>query len=136
MPLEQYTTRTSTIGIDSFSDALASQYAKTQEIVSDLVFILGLEIPEIYALARKLGNSLPLNERLLLLREFYLEQGRLPEFLEEHKEESPLPRIGDTVGTCEKCGWTEKVDAMEPDIDGDGSLGCPGCSAVIVVRQL
>ena len=134
MPLKQYTTRTGTIGINSFSDALTAQYAKTQEIVSDLVFILKLEIPEIYALARKLGDHLPLNERLLLLRGFYLEQGRLPEFREEHEKESPLPRIGDQIGTCEKCGWTGKVDDMEPDIDGDGSLGCPVCSTVIVVR--
>jgi len=71
------------MALSDFAEELARQYATTAELVADLVYILNLKIPEIYALARKLGNSLPLNERLLLLRSFYLEQGRLPDFVEE-----------------------------------------------------
>lgn len=33
---------------------------------------------------------------------------------------------------CPNCGWVGTVDRCEPDIDGDGSLGCPACSAVVI----
>lgn len=32
---------------------------------------------------------------------------------------------------CPKCGWWGTVYDCEPDIDGDGGLGCPRCSAII-----
>lgn len=31
------------------------------------------------------------------------------------------------------CGWYGTVGDCEPDIDGDGSLGCPECDAIITV---
>jgi hypothetical protein len=31
------------------------------------------------------------------------------------------------------CGWTGTVYDCEPDVDGDGSLGCPECEKVIEV---
>jgi len=32
---------------------------------------------------------------------------------------------------CPVCNWTGLVEETEPDIDGDGSLGCPNCYAVV-----
>ncbi len=41
---------------------------------------------------------------------------------------------------CPECMLITTVDLCEPDIDGDGSLGCPRCLAVdkkkIVVQEL
>ena len=34
---------------------------------------------------------------------------------------------------CRKCGWWGTVGEMEPDVDGEGSLGCPYCGSVIPV---
>lgn len=31
---------------------------------------------------------------------------------------------------CPKCSWTGTVHECEPDVDGDGSLGCPRCKTV------
>jgi len=31
---------------------------------------------------------------------------------------------------CLKCGWIGAVLDCEPDVDGDGSLGCPKCLAI------
>jgi hypothetical protein len=39
-------------------------------------------------------------------------------------------RIGDVLCKCE-CGWAGKVDDCEPDVDGDGNLGCPTCLKAI-----
>jgi len=30
---------------------------------------------------------------------------------------------------CDVCGWRGTVSRAVPDIDGDGSLGCPVCEA-------
>lgn len=35
--------------------------------------------------------------------------------------------------TCMLCGWYGTVAEMEPDVDGDGGLGCPYCGTVIPV---
>ena len=34
---------------------------------------------------------------------------------------------------CKKCRWYGTVGQCEPDVDGDGSLGCPKCFEVIKV---
>lgn len=39
-------------------------------------------------------------------------------------------RILDESMVC-KCGWTGTVGECEPDVDRDGSLGCPVCLAVV-----
>jgi hypothetical protein len=31
---------------------------------------------------------------------------------------------------CPKCGWTWTLKDCEPDVDGDGGMGCPKCRAV------
>jgi hypothetical protein len=46
-----------------------------------------------------------------------------------------LPRITEVPAVC-KCGWRGTVGDAEPDVDGDGSLGCPECGAVIVVKDI
>jgi hypothetical protein len=42
-----------------------------------------------------------------------------------------MQSIGDVKGSCSACGWWGTVDEAEPDVDGDGSLGCPQCSSVV-----
>ncbi len=44
-----------------------------------------------------------------------------------------LQRIGDVSVRCNVCGWEGTVDDCEPDVDGDGSLGCHACNAVVEV---
>lgn len=34
-------------------------------------------------------------------------------------------KIGDVIVSCEECGWVGRVYDAEPDVDGDGNLGCP-----------
>lgn len=36
-------------------------------------------------------------------------------------------RITDVKCKCPECRWEGTVGECEPDIDGDGSLGCPAC---------
>jgi len=43
-----------------------------------------------------------------------------------------LPKIGEVRVWC-SCGWSGRVYDCEPDVDGDGSLGCPVC--LLVVHQ-
>ena len=45
-----------------------------------------------------------------------------------------MQKIGDVQVKCPKCGWTGTVDAMEPDVNGEGDLGCPVCLAVVEVH--
>lgn len=33
--------------------------------------------------------------------------------------------ILDVPMTCQKCGWTTRAGDCIPDVDGEGSLGCP-----------
>lgn len=33
---------------------------------------------------------------------------------------------------CSKCDWRGIVDDCEPDVDGDGSLGCPKCGSICI----
>ena len=42
-----------------------------------------------------------------------------------------LGSIFDVPCHCDKCGWGGTVDSCEPDVDGDGSLGCPDCLSVV-----
>ena len=41
-----------------------------------------------------------------------------------------LKSILDVICWC-KCGWNGSVGETEPDVDGDGSLGCPRCFKVV-----
>lgn len=34
-------------------------------------------------------------------------------------------KIGDVIMVCKKCGWVGKLYDAEPNVDGDGNLGCP-----------
>lgn len=43
----------------------------------------------------------------------------------------PLGSIHDVPMLCPNCGWQGAVSECEPDVDGDGSLGCPTCQAVV-----
>ena len=43
-----------------------------------------------------------------------------------------MQRITDIERSC-PCGWSGTVGEMDPDVDGEGSLGCPECGVVIVV---
>lgn len=36
-----------------------------------------------------------------------------------------LPSILDVLMRCESCGVVSRLGDCEPDVDGDGSLGCP-----------
>lgn len=45
-----------------------------------------------------------------------------------------LTSIYDEVAKCNKCQWSGTVLDCEPDIDGDGGLGCPKCKSLIIVR--
>ena len=45
-----------------------------------------------------------------------------------------MQRITDVAAVC-ICGWIGTVGDTEPDIDGDGSLGCPRCQRVIHVTS-
>ncbi|KKK92034.1 hypothetical protein LCGC14_2706970 [marine sediment metagenome] len=50
-----------------------------------------------------------------------------------------LKSILDVKLRCPECALVVKVGAAEPDIDGDGSLGCPRCFWVmrklVVLRE-
>lgn len=35
---------------------------------------------------------------------------------------------------CITCGWIGMVGDCEPDIDGEGSLGCPECCSIIAIE--
>lgn len=41
-------------------------------------------------------------------------------------------RITDVLTNC-SCGWSGTVGECEPDIDGDGGLGCPKCFNILNV---
>lgn len=55
--------------------------------------------------------------------------GELPDVLAALAD-GPAGSIHDATMTCDKCGWSGKVYDCEPDIDGDGGLGCPKCKSV------
>jgi len=48
----------------------------------------------------------------------------------------PLGSIYDVACNCPSCHWHGKVLNCEPDVDGDGSLGCPICGTVVDVSDV
>ena len=44
-------------------------------------------------------------------------------------------KIIDVKTKCSKCKWKGTVKDCEPDIDNDGSLGCPVCSSIITIEK-
>ena len=36
---------------------------------------------------------------------------------------------------CPVCPWSGKIGDTEPDVDGDGSPGCPNCLCNVVLHQ-
>lgn len=36
---------------------------------------------------------------------------------------------------CDNCEWTGTVWECEPDVDGDGSLGCPECLEIVIEKN-
>lgn len=49
---------------------------------------------------------------------------------QDYLRDNGLPSIGNVACIC-SCGWRGTVYDCEPDVDGDGSLGCPECLKVI-----
>ena len=49
-----------------------------------------------------------------------------------HEYTKRLTSITQVPMKCPNCGWVGKVIDCEPDVDGDGSLGCPKCNTVMV----
>jgi len=47
-----------------------------------------------------------------------------------HVDSRELVGIDDLAAWC-SCGWCGTVGDCEPDVDGDGSLGCPVCFSVV-----
>lgn len=47
------------------------------------------------------------------------------------REGRELPCITDTPAVCETCEWQGTVGECEPDVDGEGSLGCPRCRGIV-----
>jgi len=41
------------------------------------------------------------------------------------EQAEPLTSILDAPMVCTVCGSTNRVGDCEPDVDGDGALGCP-----------
>lgn len=41
-----------------------------------------------------------------------------------------LTRITDEKFLCRNCGWIGKLIDCEPDVDNDGSPGCPNCLTI------
>ena len=44
------------------------------------------------------------------------------------EKENSILRVG---CVCPKCKWIGQVKQCEPDVDGDGSIGCPKCFTVV-----
>ena len=42
-----------------------------------------------------------------------------------------MKSILDSDVKCTECGWHGIVDECIPNIDNDGSLGCPACQAIV-----
>jgi hypothetical protein len=61
--------------------------------------------------------------------------GRQKSYLYDTLRSGTLPSIGSVPVYCPKCHWRGTVYDMEPDIDGEGSLGCPVCNTIISVPQ-
>jgi predicted RNA-binding Zn-ribbon protein involved in translation (DUF1610 family) len=45
-----------------------------------------------------------------------------------------LRSILDAKCRCRQCGWKGTVEQCEPDVDGDGSLGCPIDKSVVDIE--
>lgn len=43
-----------------------------------------------------------------------------------------LRSILDVPFECLACGWKGPAVETEPDVDGDGRMGCPQCNTVVV----
>ncbi len=54
------------------------------------------------------------------------------EFVAKTVNNSVRPRITDVLCEC-SCGWRGIVYDCEPDVDGDGNLGCPRCLKIVEV---
>ena len=46
-----------------------------------------------------------------------------------------LRSILDVKVKCPACGWSGTVGDAEPDVDGDGSLGCPKCLCNVIAES-
>lgn len=46
-----------------------------------------------------------------------------------------LISILDVIMQCPKCRLSSRVGDCEPDVDGDGSLGCPACGGVVAEKE-
>ena len=44
-------------------------------------------------------------------------------------------KISDAKVKCPACGWKGIVDDCEPDVDGDGSPGCPICLCNVIMEE-
>ena len=46
-----------------------------------------------------------------------------------------LGSILDAKVKCPVCGWNGTIGDAEPDVDGDGSPGCPKCLCNVIIVQ-
>ena len=46
-----------------------------------------------------------------------------------------LLKIGEVKTSCPICEWVGTVEECVPDVDGEGSLGCPKCEAVVITHM-
>lgn len=51
------------------------------------------------------------------------------------KNIGPLPSILDVKCWCDNCGWQGIIWDCEPIVDGDGTIGCPKCSNIVLFNR-
>jgi hypothetical protein len=57
----------------------------------------------------------------------------LRQAIEERVSDTPkLPSIGDVFCECPNCHWRGTVSGCIPDVNGNGSLGCPDCRWIVL----
>lgn len=60
-------------------------------------------------------------------------EGKFGGFKVVQDDSKGLPTITSVPCKCPQCDWRGCVGDCEPDVDGDGSLGCPRCFTIISV---
>lgn len=40
-------------------------------------------------------------------------------------------KIDEVAVACSNCGWCGQIKDTEPDIDGEGNMGCPICLSIV-----
>ncbi len=72
------------------------------------------------------------NGKIVIVMGEKLSVSGMLEFIAETINNSIKTRITDVPCEC-SCGWWGIVYDCEPDVDGEGSLGCPRCLKIVEV---